>query len=304
MHPQSREARSASSRALSTDATHENSPPKLIPNCSAIRRAFGAVPGPRWKSQDAPASEEAPDRVAIAQRKSGRRREDELMLLRREESRAKILKADRPMRRQARSGSFRSEQDSVNLSPLSLSRAPANSSRLRINTKAMLRAKGASISSVEAAVSAAILQCWRDLSVPTRPVLLGTRGTEAAPTFSPRFPRASFRAPVRAAGVRAGLDLSDRAEKFFPATDLFPRRQIDRRSSIVTGLLQDAADEECAAGTRCGQSRGDGHKTNQQPHHRQRHCDQQGQNDQKAREQRHRQVRSGTVVASSIAPDP
>jgi hypothetical protein len=33
----------------------------------------------------------------------------------------------------------------VNLSPSILSRAPANSSRLRINTKGMLRAKGASI---------------------------------------------------------------------------------------------------------------------------------------------------------------
>src|SRR5881275_465379 len=211
MHPQSLEARSASSRALSTDATHENSPPELIPNCSAIRRAFGAVPGPTWKSQDAPASEEAPDRVSIAQRKSGRRREDELMLLRREENRAKILKAGHPMRRQPRSGSFRPEQDSTNLSPLSLSRAPANSSRLRINTKAMLRAKGASISSAEAVVSAAILQCWRDLSVPTPLVRLGLRA---------RFPRASFRAPVRAAGVHAGLDLPDRAGKFFPATDL------------------------------------------------------------------------------------
>src|SRR5689334_15738882 len=130
--PQFRGGRSASSRALSINVTHESSQPELIPNCSVIPRAFGVAPGPTWKSQDTPASAEVPDSAAIVRRKSGRRREDELALLHREENRAKILKTDDPMRQPARSTSLRPERDSANLSLFSLSRAPANSSAFEL----------------------------------------------------------------------------------------------------------------------------------------------------------------------------
>src|SRR5262249_26214833 len=145
--------RAASSRALSISATRENSPPELIPNRFVIPRAFGEVPGLTWRSQDAPASAEVPDPAAIVRRKSRRPREDELVLLHREESRAKNLKGDYPIPQQVRSASSRPAPDSVNLSLSILSRAPGNSSRLRINTKGMLRAKAASISfSVDSSV--------------------------------------------------------------------------------------------------------------------------------------------------------